>query len=212
VKHFTPDFREREDDSSESQKAIDYYTGARRYFEQKIAETLTENSQNPAGSDGTADDARWTELRADFGRAVSRLGEALRFAGRIDEALECKIKSLEVWETLRRPRAIHLARIRLAVVLDQTGRAEDADRALEILTELRAALNENAHADLTVYADFIHESLALVRLRRGEASSAPPELEAALEIRVQRGQAKMIERTRELLRRAREESERSAIS
>ncbi|MEQ9365451.1 MAG: tetratricopeptide repeat protein [Leptospirales bacterium] len=193
MKYFDRNFREREDDPAVSEKAVDYYRGARRYFEERAAEMLAKNSH--AVSEETP--AAQIEIQADLGRAVSRLGEALRFAGRIPEALECKLRSLEIWEKLQRSRAIYLARIRLAVVLDQ---AERGSEALEILRELRAEL-ALGDADLIVYADFIHESLALVLIRAGDSAAAIPELDAALAIRRRRGHAKTIDRTLDLLRR-----------
>ena len=193
VKYFDRHFCEREDDPDESRKAIEYYRGARRYFERQAAE-MSGKSLEDSGAEASV---AYTEVQADLGRAVSRLGEALRFAGRIREALEYKVQSLEIWEALKRSRAIYLARIRLAIVLDQADRSPEAR---EILRELRAGLS-GEDADLIVYADFIHESLALVLIRAGDTAAAIPELNAALEIRRQRGHAKMIERTNDLLRR-----------
>ncbi|MCR9141330.1 MAG: tetratricopeptide repeat protein [bacterium] len=142
---------------------------------------------------------RAVAVQADLGRAIGRLGEALRFAGRTAEALECKISSLEIWRALGRSRAVNLAMIRLAIVLDESDRRAEA---LEILRELRGGLEDPAPADdLAVYADFIHEALALALFRQGDAAAALPELEAALKIRNDRGQAQMMERTRDLLQR-----------
>lgn len=231
MKYFDRDFCEREDDPVVSRKAIEYYSGARRYFEGKL------ESHNAA----SADPETIVAVQADLGRAVGRLGEALRFAGRIPEALECKVRVLGIWELLGRSRAIVLARIRLAIVLDQGARARES---LEILRVLRGGLtavfaesdSTGAHAapgnpdtnsgncvndgitnpviryanygicyaDLEPYLDFIYESLALVLLRRKQPGEALPELRAALDVRVSRGQEKMIERTRELIRRAEE--------
>ena len=204
MKFFDAEFCEREDNPDVSRKDIDYYSGAREYFERKTAEL--EQSAGPAGREapegpGTA----WIELQADLGRAVSRLGEALRFAARIPEALECKRRSLAIWQTLQRPRAAYLARIRLAVVLDQSGEAGGAQQALDILRELRSALAAagpgSGDPDLAVYADFIHESLALVLIRQGDTANAVQELKAALAIREERGHQQTIERTLALLNR-----------
>lgn len=209
MKFFDAEFCEREDNPEVSRKDIEYYSGAREYFERKTKE-LEQSAGPPDSKAPEGPGSAWIELQADLGRAVSRLGEALRFAGRIAEALECKRRSLAIWKTLQRPRATYLARIRLAVVLDQSGEAGHAEQALDILRGLRSALQgtetDSADSgpgdpDLAVYADFIHESLALVLIRQGDTASAVQELKAALVIREERGHKQTIERTRALLHR-----------
>lgn len=204
MKYFDRNFCELEDDPTLSESAINEYSAAVAYWQDQVARYFEQHPTAP----------RNHPIKADLGRAVGRLGEALRFAGRFSEALEYKQRALAIWEELDRSRAIVLARLRLAVILDQLGRGSEALAILHALRERipnsvpnRDAANpDNANSnanpnDYEVYADFIHEALALAYVRQGNFKAALPELDAALCIRLERGRENMITRSRELSRR-----------
>ena len=196
MKVFDAQFREREDDAESRDRAIAAYSRTRAHYRE-----LYERARDLSAADAD-------ELRAEYGRAVGRLGEAYRFAGRIAEAVPCKRETLSIWEELGRQRAVFLARLRLAIVLEQSDEPDSQQEGRQIFEELYTALRAGPHGgetadpgdDLAVYADFIFETAGLFRAREGRFDAARQEFERALRIRETRGRNNMIERTRVLLR------------
>lgn len=223
VKYFDGDWNEREDSLDED--VVEYQ--ARR---------LELESWLESGKDARR--KRSEKEIADYGRCVGQLGEAYRLSGFWAAAFEARTAALAIWTELQRPRAIYLARLRLAI-LQESIRASGTptERSLfqpidvgyatllELRADLRTAaaeatasdtrsveepaeqLSESEHirlareGDLSVYADFVHEALAIALLRRGEYDPAHAEFAEALAIRRERGQRAMIKRTRELIDR-----------
>ena len=215
MKYFDGDWNEREDG-----------------LQQDVADYQAQRQQLESEQEGR--DCSEKEI-ADLGRCIGHLGEACRLSGLWTAAFEARTAALAGWTGLQRPRALYLARLRLAILQESirvSGTPEEQalvtplDAGYAALLELRAEmagepqtftpvsieqpgeqLSESEHIrvargdDLSVYADFVHEAVAIAYLRRGQHLEANAELAAALAIRSQRGQRAMIERTRQLMDR-----------
>ncbi len=139
--------------------------------------------------------------QADLGRLLGRIGEHRRLLGDYETAADLKQRTLRIWRSLGRRRAEWLARLRLAVVIDEAlaasgAFARDAAQAPAEFDALYVLACEQG--DLQAYHDTALEARALAWARRKEKSRALADLDAALELQSARHAAAAVARTRTL--------------
>lgn len=143
------------------------------------------------------DDARDdTTLHADIGRALQRLSEWERLAGRYDAALEHKDEAITVWAALGREKARTLCQLQKAETQHLAGEVDAAYKRFELLI-LRLKSNE----ELSMYLDFAYEWYARCLMRDGRIAEALDAMSECLVLREARGNPAQLARTRDLVER-----------
>lgn len=127
-----------------------------------------------------------------LGREASRLADHLLLAEELDEALRLKEEAIGVWRKLDRPKAIYLAELDAAEIVFELGRHDEALAEIDRLVEMSAA------ESFGVYRDFALELRARCLARCERAKEACEDLDEALELRRERGNARQIEETERL--------------
>lgn len=147
------------------------------------------------------------KLKADLGRLLGRMGEHRRLLGEYEIAADLKHRTLNIWRDLGRLRAEWLARLRLAVVIDEAlaaasapdNASNSAANAANAPTEFTALYARTVEQEeLRAYQDTALEARALAWARRLNRTRALEDLDAALEIRIARNAAAAVARTRNL--------------
>jgi tetratricopeptide (TPR) repeat protein len=128
-----------------------------------------------------------------LGREASRLADHLLLADELDEALRLKEEAIGVWRKLDRPKARFLAELDAAEIVFELGRH---DEALDELDRLVEASEDEAFG---VYRDFALELRARCLARCARVDDARADLDEALALRRERGNARQIEQTERLV-------------
>jgi tetratricopeptide (TPR) repeat protein len=127
-----------------------------------------------------------------LGRACARLSDHLWLDGQWEAAVELGEEALDIWQELERGKAAFLQRLKLAEYHVAMGEAD-----LDALEDLVA---ESEDESLSVYRDFALEALARRAYRVGDYKRALGAIEAALELRRERGNTTQIEQTEDIRR------------
>lgn len=128
-----------------------------------------------------------------LGRELSRWADHLLLADRPAEALAHKEEAADIWRRLGRDKAAFLADLDTAEITFELGRPDDA------LAELDALVARSADEPYTVYRDFALELRARCLARLGRDEAAMADMQQALSLRQERGNAGQIAETERLL-------------
>jgi tetratricopeptide (TPR) repeat protein len=128
-----------------------------------------------------------------LGRELSRLADHLLLADSPDEALPLKVEAVDIWRELGRDKAVFLAELDAAEIVFELGRCDEA------LAELDRLVESSRTEALAVYRDFVLELRGRCLARAGQVGLAREDLEEAMELRCERGNARQIEETERLL-------------
>jgi hypothetical protein len=128
-------------------------------------------------------------------RQLNRLRDYLAVGDQRIEALCVGSEGLGIWETLRRTKAIFLAQLRTA---ELAADLLDHDRPMQTLDQL---VDRSTEPRFRAYRDFALETRATCRWRRGEEAGALEDIDACLQIRLERGVDRLIDRTETIQQR-----------
>jgi tetratricopeptide (TPR) repeat protein len=128
-----------------------------------------------------------------LGRTLGRLSEHLWLDGQTEDALALGEEALDIWEELERDKAAFLQRLKLADYRAHVGDETD-------LEALEAMVDEADGGGLAVYRDFALEALARRSYEAGDYDRALESIEAALDLRRERGNEKQVEQTEKMRR------------
>lgn len=158
----------------------------------ELATARAELGRREAADDGTA------VARSHVGRARQRLSEACRFSGLLEEALELKDATIELWLKQEKHRAVYLVRLQRALVLAELGR----DEAEIAMGGLREVLDRDP-ALAPYYTDFWLEYEARRLWWAGDLHAAEARLIEALEFRREHRAQRIVRWTEIALRKVR---------
>ncbi len=153
---------------------------------QAVQESSTELSHLRSQTDAS------TLSTTRLGRRLQRHGRYRRLQGRFDDALSLKDEACKIWSDCERRKAHFLCQLQKSVILFEARRIEAALDAAEML---ETRLDD----ETAVYRDMVAEALGKCHFGGGDRRRAVEYLEEALDIRLQRGNERHIERTRHLI-------------
>ena len=141
--------------------------------------------------------------QADLGRSLGRLAELAKLAEAWDEARTAREESVQIWRTLGRDKACVLGELQSALYLHLEGDEHAAHARFDMLEGMMQL------PDFAMYRDFYWEYRGTAFAREGAADRAINCFEKALQLRLERGNARQIEETEILLTRVRSEASES---
>ncbi len=151
----------------------------------------------------TSDDDWHLDLTR-LARHLNRLRDHLALKRSDSEALASGSESLGIWTSLRRTKAMFLARLRVA---ELSFHVVDQQRALRQLDELVRQSSEQPTRDrFEAYRGFALEARGRCRWLHGDPAAALDDLESTLSHRQSNGAQRLADRTQQMLDRIRRDT------
>ncbi len=158
----------------------------------RLEEVIADSEKRLAYLRKLADDESSTLNTTRLGRRLQRHGRYLALADDHRAAIEAKDEAIEIWERHDRRRAHFLCRLQRASIRCRAG---EPDRARSAVEQLAEEIDETTG----VYIDIVDETLARCWHALGDGHRALEYLEAALAVRIERGNRNHIDQTRRMM-------------